>query len=93
MKRSELVKKVSEVLEVTQVRAKEIIESIESVITEEVKSSTEASVDFANATFSQKFVKARSGEMKREDGTTIPWSTEDHYEGSVKAKTALKELK
>ena len=93
MKRADFIKKVSEVLEVSQVKAKEIIESIETVILDEVKTSKEATVDFANATFGQKFVKGRTGEMKREDGTVIPWATEDHYEGSVKAKTALKDLK
>lgn len=95
MKKQEFIEAVALAIDCSNKKSKEVIESIEKLIFDTVKSGD--SVTFAGAEFGKKEVKGRSGVMKKknEDGSTteIPWTTETHMEGYAKAKSVLKDLK
>ncbi|EML6501618.1 TPA: HU family DNA-binding protein [Clostridioides difficile] len=89
MKTKEFIKMVAEGLDVSQVKAREILDVIEEKRNEVLKNGDELTL--MGVKYLTKVQKGREGEITLEDGTKKPWKTEDKRVPKVKAAKSLKD--
>lgn len=89
MKTKEFIKIIAEGLEISQIKAREILDVIEEKRNAVLKNGDELTL--MGVKYLTKVQKGREGEITLEDGTKKPWKSEDKIIPKLKAVKSLKD--
>ncbi|MGO1042244.1 HU family DNA-binding protein [Clostridioides difficile] len=89
MKTKEFIKIIAEGLEISQIKAREILDVIEEKRNEVLKNGDELTL--MGVKYLTKVQKGREGEITLEDGAKKPWKSEDKIIPKLKAVKSLKD--